>query len=59
MKCMRIIDDPDRYWNIKGWGHFVVCDCFNCLFFRFFAEGRIQRTVAPLWHHPRKVIFHG
>ena len=36
------------YWNIKGWGHFVVRFRVNPLLFTFVAEGCIQHTVAPL-----------
>ena len=47
MKCRRIIGDRHTYWNIKGWGHFAVFVCANCLSFRLW-----QRAVlGTLWHH--------
>ena len=48
MKCRRIIGDRHTYWNIKGWGHFVVFVCANCLSFRLLAEGHLEHIVAPL-----------
>jgi hypothetical protein len=57
MKCRRVIGEGHRYWNIKGWGHFVVFVRVNCLLFRLFAEGHFSRLVAPLRHHSRKGMF--
>jgi hypothetical protein len=48
MRCRRIIGDRHTYWNIKGWGHFAVFVCANCLSFRLLAEGRLGHIVAPL-----------
>jgi hypothetical protein len=36
MQCSWIIGERHGYWNIKGWGHFVVfvranCLCSDCL----------------------------
>jgi hypothetical protein len=51
MKCRWIIGERHRYWNIKGWGHFVVLDCVKYLFLRLFGEGYFEQIVAPLRHH--------
>ena len=51
MKCRRVIDERHRYWNIKGWGHFVAFVRVNCFFFRLFGGGYFERLVAPLRHH--------
>jgi hypothetical protein len=59
MKCRRVIGERHRYWNIKGWGHFVVFVCVNCLCFRLLAEGRFEHVMAPLWYHSGKVSLHG
>ena len=52
MECRRIIGDRHTYWNIKGWGHFVVFFYANCLSFRLLAEGRLGTncgtTSVPL-----------
>jgi hypothetical protein len=59
MECRRIIGERHRYWNIKGWGHFVVFFCVNCISFRLLGAGRLDHMVAPLWHRFGKMIFHG
>ncbi len=51
MQCGRVISGRDAYWNIKGWGHFVVLVRFNCLSFRLFAEGYFEQPAAPLRYH--------
>jgi len=51
MKCRRIISERHRYWNIKGWGHFVVLGCVNCLSLTLFGGGCLEQIVAPLRHH--------
>lgn len=58
MEYRRIMDDGHRYWNIKGWGHFVVFFWVNCISFRVLAEGRLDHMAAPLWHRSGKVILH-
>jgi hypothetical protein len=42
MQCKRIIDGRHRYWNIKGWGHFVVRFRLNCLHFYRFARHHFE-----------------
>jgi hypothetical protein len=59
MECRRIISDRYRYWNIKGWGHFVVSFCVNYLSSRLLAVGHVEQMLAPLWHHCGEVSFHG
>jgi hypothetical protein len=49
MGCRRIIDEIQRYWNIKGWGHFVVCFRPNFFYFLRFAWHHFGRKVVPLW----------
>jgi hypothetical protein len=51
MKCRRIIGERHRYWNIKGWGHFVALVCFNHLSVRLFGGGYFEQLVAPLKYH--------
>ena len=51
MKCRRMVGERHRYWNIKGWGHFVVSVRVNCLPFKPFGEGYFVQLVAPLRHH--------
>ncbi len=51
MKCGRLVGERHAYWNIKGWGHFVVLVRFNCLSFRLFAEGYFEQPAAPLRYH--------
>ena len=48
MKYSLIIGERHGDWNIKGWGHFAVFVCANCLSFRLLAEGRLGHIVAPL-----------
>jgi hypothetical protein len=59
MECRRIIGDRHTYWNIKGWGHFVVFFYVNYLSFRLLAGGHVEHNLAPLWHHCGEVSFHG
>jgi hypothetical protein len=54
MKCRGIVSERHTYWNIKGWGHFVVFICGNCLSFRLLAEGRLEDFVAPLWYRSER-----
>jgi len=42
------------YWNIKGWGHFVVRCCTNFFVSRLFGEGRFRALVAPLRYHQER-----
>jgi hypothetical protein len=51
MKCRRIIGERNRYWNIKGWGHFVALVCVNYLSLRLFGGGYFEQIVAPVRHH--------
>jgi hypothetical protein len=51
MKCRRIIGERHRYWNIKGWGHFVVLVCVNYLSLRLFGGGYFEQIMAPLRYH--------
>jgi hypothetical protein len=51
MDCRRIIGEPDRYWNIKGLGHFVVFFCLNCLRFMRFERYHVDLIGVPLWYH--------
>jgi hypothetical protein len=51
MKCRRIIPESHRYWNIKGWGQFVVPRRVKYMFVRGFGEGHIEQIAAPLRHH--------
>jgi hypothetical protein len=57
MKCRRVIGEGHGYWNIKGWGHFVVCFCLNYLYFLRYARYHFEQIVAPLRHHSRKGMF--
>jgi hypothetical protein len=50
MQCSRIIDGRHRYWNIKGWGHFVVFFRLNRLHFLRFAWYHFEQKVVPLWY---------
>jgi hypothetical protein len=52
MKCRRVVMERDRYWNIKGWGHFVAFVCVNFLSFRPLGGGYFEQLVAPLRHRP-------
>ncbi len=38
----------DRYWNIKGLGHFVVFFCLNYLRFMRFGRYHFEQVVVPL-----------
>ena len=51
MKCRRVIGDPDRYWNIKGLGHFVAILCLNCLRFMCFERHHLEQIAVPLRYH--------
>jgi hypothetical protein len=51
MKCGRIIDDPDRYWNIKGLGRFAVFFWLNYLRFMRFERYHLEQIVVPHRHH--------
>jgi hypothetical protein len=57
MQYSWIIGERNGYWNIKGWGYFVVFVRANCLLFRLFGGGHFERLVAPLRHHSRKEMF--
>jgi len=59
MKCRRVLGESHRYWNIKGWGHFAVRFCANCI-----GAWALQRAGSTaLWHHfgttSERLIFHG
>ena len=51
MKCRRVISERHRYWNIKGWGHFVVCFWPNYFYFLHFVWYHFEQKVVPLRHH--------
>ncbi len=51
MQCRRIIGERHRYWNIKGWGHFVAFFQLNYLHFLLFAWYHIEQKVVPPWYH--------
>jgi hypothetical protein len=51
MECRWIIGEPDRYWNIKGLGHFVVFFCLNYLRFMRFERYHLEQIVVPLRYH--------
>ena len=59
MKCRRIIGEPDRYWNIKGLGHFVMV--FGLNYLRVIRLGRyhFEHIVVSLWYHSWKGMFGG
>jgi hypothetical protein len=59
MKCRRIISGKNRYWNIKGWGHFVARICGKCLTFYPIGEGHLPRNAAPLRYRSEKVVRRG
>jgi len=48
MQCRGIIGESDGYWNIKGWGHFVVYFRLNRLHFLRFAWYHFEQNVVPL-----------
>ena len=50
MKCRWIIGERHGYWNIKGWGHFVVFFWRNYFYFLRFAWYHFEQTVVPLWY---------
>jgi hypothetical protein len=50
MKCRWIVCERHRYWNIKGWGHFVVFSWLNRLQFLRFARYHFDQKVVPLWY---------
>jgi hypothetical protein len=50
MGCTQIIGDRNGYWNIKGWGHFVVDSRPNRLHFLRFAWHHFVQKVVPLWY---------
>jgi hypothetical protein len=45
-----IIGERHRYWNIKGWGHFVVYFRLNYFYFLLFTWYHLEQTVVPLWY---------
>ena len=51
MGCRRIIGERHRYWNIKGWGHFVGYFRLNFFHFLHFAWYHFEQRVVPLWYH--------
>jgi hypothetical protein len=48
MECRRVISERHRYWNIKGWGHFVVVFRLNRLHCLRFAWYHFEQQVVPL-----------
>lgn len=50
MQCSRIIGERHGYWNIKGWGHFVVYFRLNFLHFLRFGWYHFEEKVVPLWY---------
>jgi len=50
MKRMWIVCERHGYWNIKGWGHFVVYLQLKFLDFLAFAWYHFAQTVVPLWY---------
>ena len=59
MKCRRIISGKNRYWNIKGWGHFVAWNCGKCLTFYLIGAGHLPRNAAPLRYRSKMVVRRG
>ena len=47
MKWMWIECGRHGYWNIKGWGHFVVYFRLNRLHFLRFARYHFEQKVVP------------
>ncbi len=50
MQCRGIVGERHRYWNIKGWGHFVVFFWLNYFYFLRFAWYHLDQKVVPLRH---------
>jgi hypothetical protein len=50
MKYRWIISERHRYWNIKGWGRFVVYFRLNFLQFLRFDWYHFEEKVVPLWY---------
>ena len=50
MQCKRMVGERLRYWNIKGWGHFVVFFGLNYLYFRHFERHHCEQIVVPPWY---------
>jgi hypothetical protein len=50
MLCRRVIGERHRYWNIKGWGHFVGPFWLNYFYFLRFAWHHFEQTVVPVWY---------
>jgi hypothetical protein len=50
MQYSWIIGERHGYWNIKGWGHFVVFFRLNRLRFLRFAWHHFKQKVVPLWY---------
>jgi len=50
MKCRRVISERHRYWNIKGWGHFVAFLWLKRFRFLRFAWHHFEANVVPLWY---------
>jgi hypothetical protein len=51
MECRRKIYERHGYWNIKGWGHFVVYFWLNRLHFLPFAWYHLEQRVVPRRYH--------
>jgi hypothetical protein len=56
MGCTQIIGESNRYWNIKGWGHFVADSRLNCLHFLRFAWYHFEQKVVPLRYRLKGVF---
>jgi hypothetical protein len=46
----RVIGGRHAYWNIKGWGHFVVFFWFKRFRFLGFAWYHFDQKVVPPWY---------
>ena len=59
MQCRRMIGERHGYWNIKGWGHFVVYSWLNHLHFLRFAWYHFEQKMVPLAVPLLKEAFRG
>ncbi len=57
MQCKRIIGERHRYWNIKGWGHFVVAFFLNYSRFMRFERYHFEQIVVPPRYHSCRGVF--
>jgi len=50
MKWMWILCERHRYWNIKGWCHFVAFFLLKHFHFLGFAWHHFEQKVVPPWY---------